>query len=178
MLETTLTDSEVAVMKSAVLPPAPTRQARRIVLADGAEYVLDGNRVRAHLDAAPWWLETANRDGWLRVTSAGRVWVYQKNGDGHFARTREILDAWEMTTPMADALADCDQHGHAWSPDQLFGPEARLSFVWAWCLVCGVGRVASPGLSRELIWPADANLIQLATGRLPKLHGPLFGGQE
>src|SRR5215831_2605767 len=126
MVETTLMDVVVPA-ESALVPPARMRGSRRIVLVDGAEYVLDGNRVRAHLDAAPWWLETASRDGWLRVTSAGRVWLYRNNGSGRFARIRKIEDAWEMTSRLEDAVADCDQHGHAWSPDQI---SAGRVFVW------------------------------------------------
>jgi hypothetical protein len=99
------------------------------------------------------------------------VWVYRHLGNGSFARSHEIQDAWEMTTPLAH---DCDQHGHAWSPDQI---SAGRVFVWRWCLVCGVEGVISPDHSRELMWPADARLIQIATGGLlPALHGPLFGG--
>jgi len=144
------------------------------MLDHGSDLVLDANRVAVYREAATCWLKTVDPNIRLRVMANDSVWVYRRIGNGSFARIREILDAWEMTTSLEEADADCDQHGHAWSPAQL--SHGRMYFVWRWCLVCGVEGVTSPAHRRELIWPADAGLIQLATGgRLPRLHGPLFG---
>jgi hypothetical protein len=149
------------------------------MLDDARDLVLDANRVTVCREAGTCWLKTVDPNSRLRVTPDGRLWVYREIGNGRFARMHEIEDAWEMMTPLANAVADCDLHGHAWSPDQIVGPEARLSLEWAWCLICGVERVVSPDGSGELMWPADARLIHVVTGGLlPKLHGPLSGGQE
>jgi hypothetical protein len=162
---------------AATRPPKRGRLVASPAMLDHArDFVLDANRVTVSHDAGTCWLKTVDPNTRLRVTPDDRVWVYREIGNGRFARMHEIEDAWEMMTPLANAVADCDRNGHAWSPDQIFGPEGQLSFEFAWCLICGIERVVSPDHSRELIWPADASLIQLATGgRLPRLHGPLFG---
>jgi hypothetical protein len=168
------------VLELNIVPVAPsperTRLVRPAIFQQVRSFVLDANRVTVHYDAGTCWLKTVDPNIGLRVMADDSVWVYRHLGNGSFARSHEIQDAWEMTSRLEDAVADCDQHGHAWSPDQIFGPEGQLSFEFAWCLICGIERVVSPDHSRELIWPADASLIQLATGgRLPRLHGPLFG---
>ena len=174
MIETTLIDCDLAITESAIVRPAARRRSR-IALEHGAELVLDGNRVRAHLDGTTWWLETADRHVWLLVTPHRRIWVYRDNGTGSFRRQHEIEDAWMMTTWLKEDVVDCDQHGHAWSPDQISIADGRLSIAWAWCVVCGIERIVSPAHGRELIWPADARLIHIATGALlPTMHGPLF----
>jgi hypothetical protein len=176
-----MSESILLVLESDLIATAPARKRGRVVvdpamLYHGRDFVLDGNRLRVSRETATWWLKTVDPNTRLRVMADDSVWVYRHIGNGRFARMHEIEDAWEMMTPLADAVADCDRHGHAWSPDQISSAAGRVSFVWAWCLVCGVERVVSRDHSRELIWPADASLIQIATGRrLPTLHGPLFG---
>jgi len=167
----------LTVVESDLIATAPSRKRGRVVvdpamLYHGRDFVLDGNRVTVSQDAGTYWLKTVDPNVRLRVMADDSVWVYRHLGNGSFARSHEILDAWEMTTQLVDADADCDQHGHAWSPEQI---SAGRVFVWRWCLVCGVEGVTSPAHGRELIWPADARLIQIATGGvLPTLHGPLF----
>ncbi len=177
-----MTMSEMTtVLDSIIRAATPNRNPGRPVscpamLAHGSDFVLDGNRVTVYREAGTCWLRTVEPNIRLRVMPDNSVWIYRHIGHGSFARAHEIEDAWQMTTSLADAVADCHQHGHAWSPDQISPHGAPICSVWRWCLICGCEGLISPVDGRDLIWPANAGLVQLTTGgRLPRLHGPLFG---
>src|SRR5262245_50385103 len=145
---------------------------------DGGGYVFDGNRVVARFrvgsNGVGWWrLQTIDPNVSLAVGRDLRLRVYARTGQTTNVKLVRLFETvFDALKPLDEAIRDCEKHGHVWSPDQGSTVEGHVWFVWRWCVMCGEESIVS------LNDPDITSGTAATYGRVPKLHGPLFWGEE
>jgi hypothetical protein len=156
----------------------PVYQNYQDLFQDGAAYVFDGNRVVARFrvgsNGVGWWrLQTIDPNVSLSVGRDLRLRVYARIGQTTNVRLVRLFETvFDALKPLDEAIRDCEKHGHGWSPDQASTVEGHVRFVWRWCVLCGEESIVS------LNDPDITSPTAATGGTVPKLHGPLFWGEE
>ena len=162
--------------------PSAASNSYQNLFVEGGYYVFDGNRVIARFrigrnGVGRWRLETIDPGFSLVITPDLRSRKYQGIGSSCLVQIiRKFESVFDALKPLDEAVCNCAQHGHAWSPTQSRLSYADAPYSWQWCLVCGAEQLWFPENAECLIWPEDAAEIAVRTaGFLPRLHGPVVG---
>jgi hypothetical protein len=148
------------------------------LLQHGAAYVFDGNRVfaryRVGTNGVGWWrLHTVDLNVSLSIGRDLRVRMYTRTEKSTKVKLIRLFETvFDALKPLDEAVRDCEKHGHVWSPDQASTVEGHVWFVWRWCVLCGEESIVS------LNDPDITSPTAATGGTVPKLHGPLFWGEE